>query len=759
MFEKFKNIPFDLQTVAKASYKWYIYMDSIYYKKNLNYREKYLALKNQIGRDLFTLLECMIEAKTKSYSADEIDKLVISNKYYIYYLKYNIYNIYNIYMDSLYHKKYLKYRQKYLALKNQISGGGYEDFSKEDIIIFFNRMNVDDFIYLATDESLKSKLKDKLLIRVLNNLNFTSDEQKICDLFISYAVESNMEINFDAFIKFYSFKDILLMIGDIESQKQRLLITIRSHFRDEIIIELIKYLFMAYNSNNRHLNLHEYTKDQLTTLYRSIIDSIENALQNIIFNREQMKYLLRLLKFLEKKSDVDQISFIDRILRFNERQYKQLVEYIINRQKRNAINFIEYDLPDEDLEKVYAYFENKSKYSDEDIRNFIRNLPKPCPKCHNEPCTCQMELSDIPPEILYNILSGLDLRGLINFGKLNPIYEAEINRHLPKLLRQIIQMGYAKLRKTDTSIKYRKDIYEEIKIIQFFLLLKDRPLLNNIRFLSILEYTLLKRNIKPENIYNFFLIIVNNSLKKERSKLIVTLLEHYYREQEIIIDFSQKINPVLFNSIVAQLRDRDDSYAKGKHDHAFKFIDKCVIKSYCTNNHLKLIDYFLKKIDDDTSLTSLYELINRITPLTPQIADCLLNLFSDPKMHDVSPDEIRKFFKIYVDNNLTGIYCNTMVTNFKNGNMTNIKDLLLYAITIHNYQINNYTNLIIIIDCIFEYFKGKPFDEAAVNSAIYSGLELLKNIDEDDYYDENSGLLHLHQKLSIAVLNHWASGK
>jgi hypothetical protein len=620
-------------------------------------------------------------------------------------------------MDNNYHKKYLKYREKYLLLKNQ-TGGRFEHFSNEHIVRFFNSLSFDDLNDFAKDENLKSRLKDQLLIDVLHKITFTPDEKKICDLFISYTAEHEEMRNIDAFIKFYSFKDILLMIGDIESQKQRLLSIINVYFRNDIKIELIKYLFMAYSSNNQHLHLHKYTKEQLTTLYRSIIDRIENALPHFNFRQKNI-YLLTLLKFLEKSQvPYEQASFVDRILRFNERQYRQLVEYMINRQNRNAINFIEYDLPDEDLERVYAHFKNESRVNDSAIRDFIRILHRPtCPICHNEPCTCQKELGDMPLNILDNIIFGLDLRGLINFAKTNPQYEAFITKSLSRILRQI--------KKTE----------EERIIIDNFLAIQDQQL-KNIRFLSILEYALSVRNIEPEYIPRFFQVIINSPLKKETSRLIATLLDVYYNDVtlDIILERSQQINPVLFNSIVAKLRARDDSYAKGEHDHAFAFINECVIRRNIVNDDqlqliAHLVDYYLLDTDEDsddeddyTSLTSLYKLMDSITPA---IARHLLNLFSDPKMHGISPDKIRTFLELSVNNGFAEIYYAKMAEHFINGNMTDIIDLFFYTRTLNNRQLNNDRYIGIIIDSIFENFKGKPYDKEAVKDALDRILKMI----------------------------------
>lgn len=88
-----------------------------------------------------------------------------------------------IYM-SIYKDKYIKYKKKYIDLKNKISGGSdSKTFTREDIA-----KNVSNYMFEKADMDVKeptyAKFKEAVMILISNTSNFEEGERKfIIDMF------------------------------------------------------------------------------------------------------------------------------------------------------------------------------------------------------------------------------------------------------------------------------------------------------------------------------------------------------------------------------------------------------------------------------------------------------------------------------------------------------------------------------------------------------------------------------------------------
>jgi hypothetical protein len=288
-------------------------------------------------------------------------------------------------MDSIYHKKYLKYREKYLALKNQIGGTkcdkcGYESpdcpcnfriptLPDLPLDIIISGLNLDSLISLAlADTGMLEHINRRLsiiLTKIMHNNN--PQDTKIIQIFLD-ATKSHPEMI--TINNLNQFKEILLKIElfgkDGKQVEKEFLPNVVASLSSQEMFDLFAYLVKVFEKALKS-DIFELVKISRTinNIMRKMTPHKAICLTKILQHCEKIKYDLDTLR-----------AYIDDIASYDDRQFSQLLIYITNNviDIRYTSIFMNYRLTDEEIETVVAKFKTTGMFNFTAVDKFIKTL-------------------------------------------------------------------------------------------------------------------------------------------------------------------------------------------------------------------------------------------------------------------------------------------------------------------------------------------------------------------------------------------------
>ena len=285
-------------------------------------------------------------------------------------------------MNNIYYKKYLKYRSKYIALKNQIGGTkcercGFElpncpcnsRFSDLSPLLLDNIISGLDLNGLNSFSESNPRMKfyiNRRLRPILQNImHNTPQDAKFIQIFLDVTKSHPEMITINNLVQ---FKEILLKIGLFgkygDIVKRDFLPNVVESLSSQEMFDLFAYLIKMFE---KVLNILELIKTSRT---------INNIMRKM--NNHKAVCLTKILQHCEKiKYDLDTLrAYIDDIASYDDRQFSQLLIYITNNviDIRYASIFMNYRLTDEEIEIVVANFKTTGMFNFTAVDKFIKTL-------------------------------------------------------------------------------------------------------------------------------------------------------------------------------------------------------------------------------------------------------------------------------------------------------------------------------------------------------------------------------------------------
>jgi hypothetical protein len=284
-------------------------------------------------------------------------------------------------MDSLYHKKYLKYREKYLALKNQIGGTvcercgnelknctcpPYLDTLPNELISdVYTRLNLDGLISLSqTNKMFREEIKfnlNRILAQVIRNE--TPANIEIIQAFLDGTRTNLGMITIGNLIMFRGY---LLEIGKFNngSYNRYLPNVVASLVSQEMfnLFGLLLRVFKPYSPSSWNLLR---SMEKINTVMSQMNPHKAVCLSQILEHCKRKGYQLQAFAFE-----------IERIARYDDDQFSQLLKFTINdlMSLHMASFFMNYRLTDEELQQTVTYFRALGSYNNMDVEYYIRRL-------------------------------------------------------------------------------------------------------------------------------------------------------------------------------------------------------------------------------------------------------------------------------------------------------------------------------------------------------------------------------------------------
>ena len=287
-------------------------------------------------------------------------------------------------MDSLYHKKYLKYREKYLNLKKQFGGAkcyrcGNESkyctcpphldtLPQELSLDIYYRLDLNGLISLSQTNPMIRKEINLNLTRILLQVieNETSANKEIIQAFLD-GTRSNLDMR--TISNLIMFKGFLLEIGSYYNGSfngYNVKIAVASLSSNEMF-NLFGYLIKVFKSSNPSgWNLFK-SMDKINTVMSHMNLHKANCLVQILEHYEGLGKRLNLLA-----DDIER--FVK--LHNDDQQFSQLLKYTTNNSMTLGMAnfFLQYRLTDAELEQAIIHFKSLGSYNNMDVERYIKKL-------------------------------------------------------------------------------------------------------------------------------------------------------------------------------------------------------------------------------------------------------------------------------------------------------------------------------------------------------------------------------------------------
>jgi hypothetical protein len=281
-------------------------------------------------------------------------------------------------MDSIYHKKYLKYRQKYLALKNQIGGTRCPQCGNElknctcdsrlpqspAVALTPRRFsNLTELIDAFNDKNNASYIKSNLETILTTLVRNDPTNARLIRLFIRISGSNRNIITYDNLVKIRNiFAKLDMSMDDYHVYADAVADLVFRASRDQHLLDLLSYLFNIYD------------------IPRDISDL---RFQMNYMNPIKADYLLRTLINVEKmihemRHEKYSVKYVTlRMSSFNEEQYRQLFIFTSNGliDMLDGPDYISFNLTDDKLKSVIEHFKDMSISANHTaIEDFIRRI-------------------------------------------------------------------------------------------------------------------------------------------------------------------------------------------------------------------------------------------------------------------------------------------------------------------------------------------------------------------------------------------------
>jgi hypothetical protein len=295
-------------------------------------------------------------------------------------------------MDNLYYLKYLKYRSKYLALKNQIGGANcdrcgfelsncicnsrFDDLSPlllDNIISGLDLNGLNSFA--ESNPKIKLYINRRLRPILLNIMHNTPQELEIIKASLD-VTNTHLEMRTinnlikirTIFAKFENLKQHSFYGSSFNITEFTDLVNYS--LTEQRLLDLLSYLFSIYEIPHDLIMIKDifYTKIRNET--------------NFFMTPTKAAYLLQMLKHQVQPINMTLLfSFIASTRHFNDELYRLLFKFISTNQLNmvNGPNFVaysrEYGLTDDEFELVIRKYGQKDpKKHRSIIENFIRGI-------------------------------------------------------------------------------------------------------------------------------------------------------------------------------------------------------------------------------------------------------------------------------------------------------------------------------------------------------------------------------------------------